>query len=142
MPNPYNYFPASYNAAYNPYQQINQNQQIQQAGLVSVRNRAEAESYPIAPGNSVTFKDETAPYIYVKTMGFSQLDRPSFDVFRLIKEDAPKMPENGDFSASKETNIDLSLYAKKAEIEALNAKIEAIEDKLTKRRKKESDDDA
>ena len=37
---------------------------------------------------SVTFKDETAPYIYTKTMGFSQLDRPIFDKYRLIKEDA------------------------------------------------------
>ena len=46
----------------------------------------EARSYPVAYGNSVTFKDETAPYIYVKTMGFSQLDTPVFDKYRLVKE--------------------------------------------------------
>lgn len=74
---------------YNPYQQ-NFNQQnfsqMQSGGFVSVRNEMEARSYPVAYGNSVTFKDETAPYIYVKTMGFSQLDTPVFDKYRLVKE--------------------------------------------------------
>lgn len=61
--------------------------QIQNGGLVSVRNITEARNYPVAAGNSVTFKDENSPYIYTKTMGFSQLDRPIFEVFRLVKED-------------------------------------------------------
>lgn len=64
-----------------------QPQQIQNGGLVSVRGINEARNYPVAPGNSVTFKDENSPYIYTKTMGFSQLDRPIFEVFRLTKED-------------------------------------------------------
>lgn len=64
-----------------------QPQQIQNGGLVSVRNISEARNYPVAAGNSVTFKDENSPYIYTKTMGFSQLDRPIFEVFRLVKED-------------------------------------------------------
>lgn len=68
----------------NYYQQP---QQIQNGGLVSVRGINEARNYPVAPGNSVTFKDENSPYIYTKTMGFSQLDRPIFEVFRLTKED-------------------------------------------------------
>lgn len=61
--------------------------QIQNGGLVSVRNISEARNYPVAPGNSVTFKDENSPYVYTKTMGFSQLDRPIFEVFRLVKEE-------------------------------------------------------
>ena len=64
-----------------------QPQQIQNGGLVSVRSITEARNYPVAAGNSVTFKDENSPYIYTKTMGFSQLDRPIFEVFRLVKED-------------------------------------------------------
>lgn len=73
---------------YNPYMNYNvPQQQIQSGGLVSVRNVNEARNYPVAPGNSVTFKDENAPYVYTKTMGFSQLDRPIFEVFRLIKEE-------------------------------------------------------
>ena len=72
------------------YYQQNQMQmqnQIQNGGLVSVRNISEARNYPVAAGNSVTFKDENAPYVYTKTMGFSPLDRPIFEVFRLVKED-------------------------------------------------------
>ena len=79
---------------YNPYvQQMPQ----QTNGLVSVRSKAEAQNYPVAAGNSVTFKDENAPYMYVKTMGFSQLDRPSFETFRLIKEDMEPEQVETDF---------------------------------------------
>lgn len=65
-----------------------QTQQNQTSGFVSVRSEAEARNYPVAYGNSVTFKDENAPYIYTKTMGFSQLDRPIFDKYKLVKEEA------------------------------------------------------
>lgn len=78
-----NYYPQNYN----PYYQNQQVQQtIQSGNLVSVRDENEARMYPIAPGNSVTFKDENQPYIYTKTMGFSQLDRPVFERYKLIKE--------------------------------------------------------
>lgn len=82
--NPYgNYF----NNANNNYP--NQMQpQIQNGGFVMVRSEMEARNYPVAFGNSVTFKDETAPYIYSKTMGFSQLDRPIFEKYKLVKEEA------------------------------------------------------
>lgn len=80
---------------YNPYfmqnqnmQQYGQNLPTQQSPFVSVRSELEARNYPVAYGNSVTFKDETAPFIYSKTMGFSQLDKPIFEKYRLIKEDA------------------------------------------------------
>lgn len=61
--------------------------QIQNGGFFPVNSENEARNYPVAPGNSVTFKDENLPYIYVKTMGFSQLDRPVFEKFKLIKEE-------------------------------------------------------
>jgi hypothetical protein len=35
----------------------------------------------------VTFKIESQPIICTKTLGFSQLDQPIFEVFRLVKED-------------------------------------------------------
>lgn len=77
-----------YQPNYNPYYQNQQVQQtIQSGNLVSVRDENEARMYPIAPGNSVTFKDENQPYIYTKTMGFSQLDRPVFERYKLIKEE-------------------------------------------------------
>ena len=67
-------------------QQIQQ-PQIQNGGFVSVRSESEARNYPVAIGNSVTFKDETEPYVYTKTMGFSQLDRPIFEKYKLVKEE-------------------------------------------------------
>ena len=62
---PYNYYQPYYQQ-YQPYSNNQQPQQIQNGGFVSVRSAQEAFNYPVALGNSVTFKDETAPYIYVK----------------------------------------------------------------------------
>lgn len=85
------YYPQLY-PNYNQY--ANQIQQPQQSmrgnSLISVRSEEEARMYPVAPGNSVTFKDENTPYIYTKTMGFSQLDRPVFEKYKLIKEEVPE----------------------------------------------------
>ena len=37
------------------------------------------------------FKDENYPCIYTKTMGISQLDKPTFEKFLLVKEE-PQEP--------------------------------------------------
>ena len=66
-------------------QQSQQTPQIQNGGFVMVKDINEAMNYPVAPGNSVTFKNESQPYIYTKTLGFSQLDQPIFEVFKLEK---------------------------------------------------------
>lgn len=92
----YQYYPNFYQPQ---AQQMPQAQPQQASGFVSVRSEAEARNYPVAYGNSVTFKDETSPYIYTKTMGFSQLDRPIFDKYKLVKEEATEeiiMPEKHD----------------------------------------------
>lgn len=91
MPYPFYQFP-NYNQMY--YQQQLQNMQqpqqapqIQNGGFVFVKDINEARNYAVAPGNSVTFKIESQPYICTKTLGFSQLDQPIFEVFKLVKED-------------------------------------------------------
>lgn len=86
--NPYLYQQA-YQAQMQQQQMPQQGQplQIQNGGFIPIRSEQEARNYPVAPGNSVTFKDETAPYVYTKTMGFSSLDRPIFEKYRLIKEE-------------------------------------------------------
>lgn len=93
MPYPYYQGYQAYNPMYYQ-QQLNQTQQnmqsnpqIQNGGFVMVKDITEAMSYPVAPGNSVTFKNENQPYIYTKTLGFSQLDQPIFETFRLVKEE-------------------------------------------------------
>lgn len=127
--------------------------QIQNGGFVSVRNESEARAYPVAPGNSITFKDETAPYVYTKTMGFSQLDRPIFEKFKLVKEDVVEtqnLPQNDD--SDKEAMSD-TLSHLKAEIEDVRDEIDSIRDEInvikkkipaksgTTAKKKEVDDD-
>lgn len=81
--------------------------QIQNGGFVMVRSEDEARNYPVAFGNSVTFKDETSPYIYCKTMGFSQLDRPIFEKFRLVKEEQHQQIENKVAESKKVENDSL-----------------------------------
>ena len=103
----FNYYPQYFQPQQIPMPQTQTPaQQSQASGFVSVRSEEEARNYPVAYGNSVTFKDENSPYIYTKTMGFSQLDRPIFDKYKLVKEEAeiqiqtPKTdPKWGDLEA-------------------------------------------
>lgn len=151
-----NYFPAPYQPNYygqpNPYYQqmqnqamMQQNQQmqnaqqqsqqmqqhtIQQSGFVLVPSEQEARNYPVAPGNSVTFKDENAPYCYVKTMGFNQLDRPTFERYRLVKEDSPVTAQNAPTSANS-ANVDKNAsYALKSDLTAIWSELDALEEKV------------
>ena len=70
-------FPMCYQPMYQPYtqpytQMQNQPQNVapvqQNGGFVRVQNENEARMYPVAPGNSVTFINENAPYCYTKPM--------------------------------------------------------------------------
>ena len=91
MPYPFYQNYPNYNQMFIPQQQnVQQPTQIQNGGFVVVKDVNEALNYPVAPGNSVTFKNESQPYIYTKTLGFSQLDQPIFEIFRLVKEDLIK----------------------------------------------------
>lgn len=105
--------------------------QIQNGGFIPAPNEMYARNYPVAPGNSVTFKDESAPYVYTKTMGYNQLETPRFEKYRLVKEeDASQLASNAPTSASNDKTMDLSRYALRTELEALQAKIEGIEKKI------------
>lgn len=110
---------------------------IQNGGFVSVRNEEEAIRYPIAPGNSITFKDETAPYVYTKTMGFSQLDRPVFEKYKLVKEKVNDSQELvKDLVKDYQSDID-KLWN---EIDEIKANIKAMERPTTRKTKSGGDD--
>ena len=83
------YFPQIPQQLQNMYgtQQQPAGQQIRSGGIVSVANEDEARRYPVAPGYTVTMRDENGPYLYEKTMGFSQLDQPIFRKARIVFED-------------------------------------------------------
>lgn len=133
----YNGFYASYpNYSYPQYQPSFQNNfqmpqgnttpspQIQNGGFISVRSAKEAFDYPVALGNSVTFKDETAPYIYVKTRGFSQLEEAIFEQFQLVKVDNSQ-------KATEPAQATDTEYALKSDISALKEEINLLKKKVS-----------
>lgn len=141
----FNYYPNNYNPyinAYQPYQQNMQQMQpqaqtvqqpqIQNGGFISVRSAQEAFNYPVALGNSVTFKDETAPFIYVKTRGFSQLEEPVFEQFQLVKvENQQKSSETVPMTNETEQKFDINNYALKSDLEALQSEINFLKKKVS-----------
>lgn len=127
----YNNFYGGYPASYQQYQAPNyqmaaqpQPMQIQNGGFVSVRSAQEAFNYPVALGNSVTFKDETAPFIYVKTRGFSQLEEPIFEQFQLVKVDNTQKAVDPAQTTSAE-------YALKSDLSALQDEIDLLKKKVS-----------
>ena len=137
----YNYFPGYQYPYTQPYQgqtMQNQTMQIQNGGFVSVRSMEEAYNYPVAPGNSITFKDENSPYVYTKTKGFSPLEQPIFERYRLVKEEdgaqvaqnTPKTPQDA-FDAESQIK---SLWD---EVEALKRQINVVTEKPKRTAKKE-----
>lgn len=120
---PYNYYQPYYQQ-FQPYSANQQPQQIQNGGFVSVRSAQEAFNYPVALGNSVTFKDETAPFIYVKTRGFSQLEEPIFEQFQLVKVDNSQKVAEPEQTANAE-------YALKTDITALQNEIDLLKKKIS-----------
>ena len=111
---------------YQMYQPQMMPQQQAAPGVVSVRSMQEAQNYPVAPGNSVMFRDENAPYVYTKTMGYSQLDRPTFEKYRLVKEEITEPAQ-------------VPVTADRTEIEQIRAEIERIKQELGMEGKDESD---
>ncbi len=131
----------TYQQYYNPYQpqaanlgqfQPQNQPSAQPNGIVTVRSEDEARNYPVAPGNSVTFRNESEPYIYTKTMGMSQLDRPVFDKYRLVKE-AEKTPETA-------PAVDMGAYALKTDVEALRVDFDDLKAILSKKGKVKADE--
>lgn len=106
-----------------------QNTTIQNGGFISVRSETEARNYPVAPGNSVTFFDETARYCYTKTL-LSQLEAPKFEKYKLVKEE--ETPANAPVSAQSTSQGKDTAYALRTDLEAIYAEIGAIKARLEK----------
>lgn len=117
------------------YQQPTQ-PQIQNAGFIQVRSEREAYEYPIAPGNSLTFKDEYSPYVYVKTLGFNQMERPIFKRYRLIEEEVPTTHQNSPVSASNSNGTDTPNYALKSELDTVSKAVIALKSEIDKLKEK------
>lgn len=104
-----------------PQQSSGQNMQIQNGGYVTVRNEEQARNYPVAPGSSLTFFNETEPYCYKKTMSFSPLDHPIFERYRIVKEEIAEAAPPAEKSPDPEW---------RAEIDSIYAMIDKLEEEL------------
>ena len=110
------YYPQMQNM-YGTAQQQQAPQQIRSGGIVSVANEDEARRYPVAPGYTVTMRDENGPYLYEKTMGYSQLDQPIFRKARIVFEDDAKISEQQE--KPEEPAEPPKVYAELKQLEAL-----------------------
>ena len=154
----YNSYPYPQQYGYQPQQpqmgqQIPQmpqqpTQQIQNGGFLTAPNEEYVRTYPVALGNCVTFKIEGKPYVMEKSMGFSQLDSPKIEKYRLVKEE-PEEPSNSPEDDRNDNKaINDTLEGLISEIEAIKADVKAIKEKLknitrpvTKKVPKDEDDD-
>lgn len=103
-----------YGTQQQPVQQTLQ-QQIRSGGIVSVAGEDEARRYPVAPGYTVTMRDENGPYLYEKTMGYSQLDQPIFRKARIVFEDDVQATQEKQEKPSEPQKV----YAELKQLEAL-----------------------
>jgi len=93
--NPYPYYPTQ-NNAYPTQMNVaptQPTQTIQDGGFVTIPSADMVYNYPVAMGKCVTFKVEGKPIIIEKSMGFSQLDSPKIERYRLVKEEAEETIE-------------------------------------------------
>lgn len=137
---------------YNPYQMYapqpqqqmqtnNQNNQIGNNGYVIVRSEEEARNYPLAPGFSMTFFNETQPYCYKKTMSYSPLDHPTFEVYKIVKEESK--PEEQVVVEEKEPLWKADIIALQNEINVIREELQILKSKpkQSPRKKEDAKDD-
>lgn len=108
---------------------------VQMGGFIRVPSEEVARNWNVAPGTSATFINENAPYCYTKTVEMSQLDRPKFDKYRLVKEEDTSAPAPMDSPVSHEKAPqrsedcgmnNLSEYALKSELAEVRDEVDAL----------------
>ena len=116
----------------NMAQNMPQNQpQIQNGGFMQIPTEEMARSYPVAPGNCVTFKIEGKPIVMEKSMGFSQLEAPRIDRYRLVREEDAPQEQNLPQNAPKENSMENeTINELKGQIKALNEEMEELKKRL------------
>lgn len=125
-----NYYPASYQQLYQPYQNSFPTlAQQPQTNVIWVSSEQEAQSYPVAPNNAVALWDSNASVIYLKQADTS--GKPSIRAYSLTERDL-----------NAQTPTDTT-FAKKDDVDAISREIREIKAELKnlKKKKKEIDDD-
>lgn len=121
--------------------------QMQNGGFMIAPNEDFVRNYPVGLGNCITFKIENKPYVMEKSMGFSQLDSPKIEKYKLVKETDASASETPDTPPQDNKVINDALDTMMAEIEAIKQDIKGIKEKLksikpaTKKPIKDEDED-
>jgi len=106
-----------------------QHQQQMQYFVYYVNSREEAERWPVGPGNVLIFRQTDGSFIYIKSLGFSPYDKPVFEVFPKLIEQAPSpvpvVDEEYKKMAEANSNAIGELTSKLAEMQEEIAKLRA-----------------
>ena len=115
-----NYYPTNYGYGqmYNSFP--NQNQQQNNNGMIWVVGETGADSYLVAPGQTVLLWDSTAPVIYLKSA--DNMGRPSKRVFDYTERGAAA--QKADISPQSDYVTKDELSSIKEEIDSLRAKFD------------------
>lgn len=106
------------------YQQMPQQPMVMHSDpMLWVLGQTEAESYPVAPNNTVTLWDKNQPTIYIKSANAQGV--PSIRVLDFTERtaDAQKSPEKHDCQCGDK-------FIAKEELNAINGKFDGIDDKI------------
>lgn len=134
--NPYqqNFAPNYYQPTYQ--QPAAQPTQMQNGGFMLAPSEDFVAGYAVAPGNCVTFKIEGKPLVLEKSKGFSQLEEPKIERYRLIKEESEPV------EAPEKVEVDNSMiddiHHLEGEIKALWGEVKELKNepkKFTPKRK-------
>ena len=110
--------------------------------FISVSSENDVISYPVAPGNCMTFKIEGRPIVMEKVMSLSNLESPKIKKYKLVEEEVTGNTDN----SPKQAEIDLTpindtLDTLKAEIKEIWGELEGLKAARKPTRKKGEEDD-
>lgn len=135
-PTQMNVNPTQQNASQNVGQNVGM---IQNGGFVSVPDENMVNTYPVAPGHCVTFKIEGKPIVMEKSMGFSQLESPRIERYRLVKEEVEEVREE-EPKAPFMDDINDKIERLENEIDRIRGDVDALKPKKTTKRNNDGED--
>lgn len=113
-----------------PMQQPVQQMQMQANDMIWVLSEGEAQSYPVAPNNSVILWDKNSDVVYIKSVNAQNV--PSFRVLdykERTADNAPKTPEKHECLCGSKFVSKEDFRALQSEFEALRSELEELKAK-------------
>ena len=98
--------------------------------MIWVLSEGEAQSYPVAPNNSVILWDKNSDVVYIKSVNAQNV--PSFRVLdykERTADNAPKMPEEHKCTCGDKFVLKKDFQALQSEFEALREELEELKAK-------------